>query len=68
VASKEPADKLLIPMMLNAAEAVALSAMVREESRDAHCRLDFPMQCPDWEKRIVLTLLNNECIVKLIPV
>jgi aspartate oxidase len=68
VASKEPADKLLIPMMLDAAEAVALSAMVREESRGAHCQLDFPMQCPDLEKRIVLTLLNNECIVKLIPV
>jgi aspartate oxidase len=68
VASKEPVNKLLIPMMLDTTEAVALLAMVREESGGAHCRFDFPVQCSDWEKRIVFQLLNNGCIVKLISV
>lgn len=63
IASKNPADKLLIPMMLDNAEAIALSAMIREESRGAHYRTDFPETKDEWKKRIVLRLQEGECNV-----
>lgn len=63
VSSKNPAEKLLIPMMLDNAEAIALSAMIREESRGAHFRRDFPETKEEWRKRIVLQLQEGECNV-----
>ncbi|MDD1776471.1 MAG: FAD-binding protein [Candidatus Methanomethylicus sp.] len=66
--SKNPLDRLLIPMMIDTAEAVTLSAMVREESRGAHYRLDFPIALPEWQKRVVLKMKENECIVEFVPV
>jgi succinate dehydrogenase / fumarate reductase, flavoprotein subunit len=37
--------------MLTVSEAVARSAMVREESRGAHSRIDFPETNPEWGKK-----------------
>jgi succinate dehydrogenase / fumarate reductase, flavoprotein subunit len=35
--------------MLTVSEAVTKSALVREESRGAHSRIDFPETRPEWE-------------------
>jgi succinate dehydrogenase / fumarate reductase flavoprotein subunit len=37
--------------MLTISEAVTRSALVREESRGAHSRIDFPKTRDEWEKR-----------------
>jgi succinate dehydrogenase / fumarate reductase, flavoprotein subunit len=37
--------------MLTVSEAVARSALVREESRGAHSRIDFPVLSADWGKK-----------------
>jgi fumarate reductase (CoM/CoB) subunit A len=66
VSSNTPMEKLMIPMMLDNAEAVALSAMIREESRGAHFRADFPETRDEWRKRIVLKLQEGECKVSFI--
>jgi len=68
ISSNNPIDKLLIPMMLDNAEAITLSALIREESRGAHFRMDFPETREEWRKRITLRLKEGECRVNfLIP-
>ncbi len=64
--SANPVEKLLMPMMLDTAEVIALSAMVREESRGAHCRLDFPSSNDAWRRRIKIRLEGGNCDVQLI--
>jgi L-aspartate oxidase len=41
--------------MIVTAKTIIVSALLREESRGAHYRYDFPKPMPDWEcKNIVL--------------
>lgn len=55
--------------MFELAEAVALSALTREESRGAHYRLDFPEQRDDlWLKRIATTKIDDKLSLNLLPV
>ena len=56
-------DGLLIPMMLDCAEIIAFSALLREESRGAHYRIDFPEMKEEWEKSILLKIHEGECKV-----
>ena len=42
---------LELKSMLVVSEAVARSALVREESRGAHSRIDFPEPNPEWGKK-----------------
>jgi len=46
--------------MLIAAQAVARSALLREESRGAHFREDFPTGKPEWAKSIYTRLENGK--------
>ncbi len=66
--SSNPVEKLLLPMMLDTAEIIAISAMVREESRGAHCRLDYPSTNDQWLKRIKIRLEGGDCDIQLIDV
>jgi len=55
--------------MFELAEAVALSALTREESRGAHYRSDFPEQRDDvWLKRIALSKKDGKLVLKTLPV
>jgi len=46
--------------MLTSAQAVALPALVREESRGAHFRTDFSDSKPDWQRSVYLRLRNGK--------
>lgn len=65
--SEDPVDKLLVPLMLDTADVITLSAMLREESRGAHYRLDFPGQKEEWQKKTSLKLCEGKCEVKYLP-
>ena len=52
--NKDLQDALEIEMMLNIADLVAKSALIREESRGAHYRSDYPKTRDEWKKSIVL--------------
>jgi len=55
--------------MFELAEAVALSALTREESRGAHCRSDFPEQRDDvWLKRIAVSKKDGKLVLRPFPV
>ncbi|MEM1549471.1 MAG: FAD-binding protein [Candidatus Methanomethylicia archaeon] len=46
--------------MLLVSEVVACSSLIREESRGAHYRVDYPNESNEWLKRIVFTLDNGK--------
>ncbi|MEJ5292924.1 MAG: FAD-binding protein [Candidatus Methanosuratincola sp.] len=58
----------LVQMMLDMAEVTAMAASLREESRGAHYRDDFPKEDEKWMKRIVFALKEGNCEVTYIPV
>ncbi|MEM2137359.1 MAG: FAD-binding protein [Candidatus Methanomethylicia archaeon] len=45
--------------MLLISEVVASSSLLREESRGAHYRSDFPMESDAWLKRVVVDMEND---------
>lgn len=60
VSIPQPADRPsyeLKNMVLNA-RLIAEAALLREESRGAHFRTDFPNSSPDWQKHIVFRKSN----------
>ncbi|MEE2822632.1 MAG: FAD-binding protein [Acidobacteriota bacterium] len=61
-------DWLELRNMLATAEMVAQSALLRNESRGAHQREDFPAQDPKWEKNQVVSLERNKLTIRSEPV
>lgn len=57
----QPTDRTsyeLTNMILNA-RLITEAALIREESRGAHFRTDFPKLSPDWQKHIVFKAVNH---------
>jgi fumarate reductase (CoM/CoB) subunit A len=52
--NKDLQDALEVEKMLNIADLVAESALIREESRGAHYRSDYPKPRDEWKKSIVV--------------
>jgi|Deesub1362A_J573_1020465.scaffolds.fasta_scaffold00191_61 fumarate reductase (CoM/CoB) subunit A len=52
-------DALELHFMLNTGEAIALSALVREESRGCHARSDFPKKRKEWSKSNVVIVKEH---------
>ena len=50
--------------MLITSEAVAQAALMREESRGAHTRIDFPSEKDEWLKYNVVIKKNNDGTMK----
>ena len=48
-----------IRTMIEVSEAIARSALMREESRGGHTRDDFPKPDPEWGKKNVVTTLRD---------
>jgi fumarate reductase (CoM/CoB) subunit A len=61
--NKDLQDALEIENMLNIADLVATSALIREESRGAHYRSDYPKTRDEWKKSIEL---NKDTDVRFI--
>lgn len=56
-------DALELENMVLIAELVTRSAILREESRGAHYRADFPTTKDEWKKSIVLNKNRNETYI-----
>jgi succinate dehydrogenase / fumarate reductase flavoprotein subunit len=48
--------------MLVVSEAVASSALARQESRGAHSRLDFPKTDPEWGKKNLVVARRGDAM------
>jgi fumarate reductase (CoM/CoB) subunit A len=62
-------ESLEVPLMLETAELIAISALSREESRGSHYRRDFSQTNPLWLRNVVLKKDSNDAVrVTLTPV
>ena len=57
-------EALALRNMLITSEAVAQAALMREESRGAHTRIDFPSEEDEWLKYNVVIKKNNDGTMK----
>lgn len=57
-------DALELENMVLIAELVTKSALIREESRGAHYRADYPDRKDEWKKSIVLNKDKSVCYVQ----
>ncbi len=62
--NKDLQDALEVENMLNVAELVTESALIREESRGAHYRSDYPETRDEWKKSIILNKSEDVRYVK----
>jgi succinate dehydrogenase flavoprotein subunit len=56
-----------LPNMLIVAEAVARAALMREESRGAHSRIDFPAYSPEWGAQNIVVRKGPDGAMQLEP-
>jgi fumarate reductase (CoM/CoB) subunit A len=61
-------DCIEVCNMVNTAEAVVKSALIRKESRGAHSRLDYPETKSEWEKNIQVIKNQNQISTEIIEV
>ncbi len=61
-------DCLEVVNMLNTAQVIIDSALLRKESRGAHSRVDYPEMSKEWEKNIIVNKKGDEIITKVVPV
>jgi fumarate reductase (CoM/CoB) subunit A len=64
VYNKDLQDALEAEKLLEVALLTAESALIREESRGAHYREDYPETRDEWKKSIVLNLENGVTFIK----
>lgn len=61
-------DCLEVVNMLKTAQAVVEAALLRQESRGAHSRIDYPQTSDQWLKNIVVKARGNKVSTKIIPI
>ncbi|GCE49391.1 thiol-driven fumarate reductase flavoprotein subunit [Thermosporothrix hazakensis] len=67
--TQELQASLEIRDMLETAEAIVTSALVRKESRGAHFRADYPQMSEEWEKNIrVFRGEDGKLVTRVVPV
>lgn len=54
-------------MMLDVAQAICLSALMREESRGSHFRADYPDQREDYLGNFVIKKVKEEMEIRFVP-
>jgi len=57
-------EALSVGNLLIAAEAVTIAALIRQESRGAHTRVDFPGERDEWLKYIIVISKNSDGSMK----
>lgn len=57
-------EALSLRSLIISAEAVTRAALIREESRGAHTRVDFPGESPEWLKYWIVSFKNNDGSMK----
>ncbi len=52
-------ESIELSFMFDTAEAIALSALIREETRGCHYRKDFPEKRDEWDRKNVRVYMEN---------
>jgi L-aspartate oxidase len=57
-------NRLRFANIVAAAKMIAVGALMREESRGAHYRADFPEERPALKKRTFMTLADADAVIR----